>query len=77
MSKEQLNVIDEIEDIMTMVTAINVLTEQIIDLLPNYPDEKLQISALDVARIATGEKLDATLARLSDYLHSPAERFSL
>lgn len=77
MSKEQLNVIDEIEDIRTMVMAINVLTEQLIDLLPNYQDEKLQINALDVARIATSEKLDATLARLSDYLHGPAERSSL
>jgi len=62
MTKRQI--LDAIADVESLVLSVQELTQQLMDLSP-YPDKLDQSNAIDTARIATQEKLNASLKALS------------
>ena len=60
---ERMQILDELDIIMTLISAVEELTQQLVD-LSCYPDRVDQFNAIDAARVATQEKLSLTVARL-------------
>lgn len=60
---EKIEILDQLDIISTLISAVKELTEQLID-LSAYPEKDELFNAIEAARVATQEKLSDTVARL-------------
>lgn len=60
---EKMEILDQLDIISTLISAVKELTEQLID-LSAYPEKGELFNAIEAARVATQEKLSLTVARL-------------